>query len=340
MARLNTTPAKQTTARKLTKLSDKKEPHTPVRRIFKEWSPTEAEEDREEQWRIATDAWAKDKSYGFGGRPPLGRNRSQREKKATLATNFNILPDSDGTSDVDQGYRSSTSSARKEVIEPTVPLKQAHINSLLLPLAQQPRNRPTQKLETYDYAKENDPIDGEEEENAPTISRHSSNASSRYSPTRRNARQDMEVKEGNLRFLSYRQSQESNSEDEGGDNSFSSLDGFIVSDNEELSYYETTADELKEEDSPTRISPPRPRRRLLRGRRPNPEAELKEALMNPSYKNDLCLEPSLPPSMTIQSPQPKPKPERAHVKNPQMTKNMKMLNLGDPDTDSQLQRDR
>ncbi|KAH3433055.1 hypothetical protein KXV60_001154 [Aspergillus fumigatus] len=339
MARLNTTPAKQTTARKLTKLSDKKEPHTPVRRIFKEWSPTEAEEDREEQWRIATDAWAKDKSYGFGGRPPLGRNRSQREKKATLATNFNILPDSDGTSDVDQGYRSSTSSARKEVIEPTVPLKQAHINSLLLPLAQQPRNRPTQKLETYDYAKENDPIDGEEEENAPTISRHSSNASSRYSPTRRNARQDMEVKEGNLRFLSYRQSQESNSEDEGGDNSFSSLDGFIVSDNEELSYYETTADELEEEDSPTRISPPRPRRRLLRGRRPNPEAELKEALMNPSYKNDLCLEPSLPPSMTIQSPQPKPKPERAHVKNSQMTKNMKMLNLGDPDTDSQLQRD-
>jgi hypothetical protein len=150
----------------------------------------------------------------------------------------------------------------------------------------------------------------------------------------------MEEKEGNLRFLSYRQSQESNSEDEGGDNSFSSLDDFIVSDNEELSYHETSADELEEEEIPKRISAPRARRRLLRGRRPNPEAELREALMNPSCKDDLCLEPSLPPTMTIPSPQLKPKPEKSHVKNFKMTKDMKMLNLQDSDTDSQLQRDR
>ncbi|KAF4203947.1 hypothetical protein CNMCM8927_008094 [Aspergillus lentulus] len=339
MARLNATPAKQTTARRLTKLSEKKEPHTSVRRIFKDRSPTiEAEEDREEQWRIATDAWAKDRSYGFGGRPPLGRNRSQREKKATLAANFNILPDSDGSSDVDEDYKSSTSSAPEEAVKTTVPLKQAHVNSLLLPLSQQPRNRPTQKLETYDYAKENDPIDGEEEENAQPISRHSSNASSRYSPTRRNARQDMEEKEGNLRFLCYRQSQESNSEYEEGDKSFSSLDDFIVSDGEELSYHETSADELEEEEIPKRISPPRPRRRLLRGRRPNPEAELRETLMNPSYKDDLCLEPSLPPTMTIPTSQLKPKPEKSHVKDSKMTK-AKVLNLEDSDTDSQLQRD-
>jgi hypothetical protein len=323
------------------KLSEKKEPHTSVRRIFKEWSPTtEAEDDREEQRRIGTEAWAKERSYGFGGRPPLGRSRSQREKKTTLAANFNILPDSDGSSDVDQDYRSSTSSACEETIKTTVPLKQAHVNSLLLPLSQQPRNRPTQKLETYDYAKENDPIDGEEEENAPTISRHSSNASSRYSPTRRNARQDMEEKEGNLRFLSYRQSQETNSEDEEGDNSFSSLDDFIVSDNEELSYHETSADEQEEEEIPNKISPPRPRRRLLRGRRPNPEARLREALMNPSYKDDLCLEPSLPPTMTITSSQLKPKPEKSHLKNPKITKDMQIPNLEDSDSDVQLQRDR
>jgi hypothetical protein len=347
MARLNAAPAKQTTVRKLTKLSEKKEAHTSVRRVFKEWSPTtEAEEDSDEQRRIATDAWAKEQSYGFGGKPPLGRSRSQREKKATLAANFDILPDSDGSSDVDQpdqDYRSSsssTSSAREETIKTTVPLNTAHVNSLLLPLSQQPRNRPTPKLETYDYAKENDPIDGAEEENAPTISRHSSNASSRYSPTRRNARQDLEEKEGNLRFLSYRQSQETISEDEGGDNSFSSLDDFIVSDNEELSYHETSADEIEEEETPKRISPPRPKRRLLRGRRPNSEARLKEALASPLYKNDLCLEPSLPLTMTIPSPQLQPKHEKSHVKSPKFTKDMEILNLEDSDSDSHLQRNR
>ncbi|KAF7167190.1 hypothetical protein CNMCM6106_002844 [Aspergillus hiratsukae] len=338
MARLNAAATKQTPVRKSTKLSEKKEAQTFVRRVFKEWSPTtEAEEDREEQWRTATDAWAKEQSYGFGGKPPLGRSRSQREKKTTLAANFDILPDSDGSSDVDQEYRSSTSSAREETM-PTVPLKQAHVNSLLLPLSQQPRNRPTPKLETYDYAKENDPIDGDEEENAPTISRHSSNASSRYSPTRRNARQDLEEKEGNLRFLSYRQSQETVSEDESGDNSFSSLDDFIVSDNEELSYDETSADEAEEEETLKSISPPRPRRRLLRGRRPNPEARLKEALTSPLYEDDLCLEPSLPPTMTIPTPQLQPKHEKSHVKSRKITKDMKILNLEDSDSDSQLQR--
>lgn len=341
MARLNAAPAKQTSVRKLTKLSEKTEHHTSVRRVLKERLPTtEAEEDREEQWRIATDAWAKEQSYGFGGRPPLGRSRSQREKKTTLAANFDILPDSDGSSDVDQDYRSSTSSAREETIKTTIPLNTAHVNSLLLPLSQQPRNRPTPKLETYDYAKENDPIDGDEEENAPTISRHSSNASSRYSPTRRNARQDLEEKEGNLRFLSYRQSQETVSEDEDRDNSFSSLDDFIVSDNEELSYHETSADETEEEKTLKSISPPRPRRRLLRGRRPNPEARPKEALTSPSYQDDLCLEPSLPPTMTIPSPQLQPKHEKSHVKSPKITKGIKILNLEDSDSDSQPQRNR
>jgi hypothetical protein len=83
-------------------------------------------------------------------------------------------------------------------------------------------------------------------------------------------------------------------EDESEGDSFDSLDDFIVSDDNELSYHEVTENESSETEAETRpsLSPePSPRKRLMRGRRPMPQAETKmeegaieKAPLSPNHK--------------------------------------------------------
>lgn len=72
-------------------------------------------------------------------------------------------------------------------------------------------------------------------------------------------------------------------EDNCGDNSFDSLDEFIVSDNEEISYHETSDSETEDEKAPTPPPPPpqSTRKRLMTGRRPNSDTGKKELNENP-----------------------------------------------------------
>lgn len=207
---------------------------------------------------------------------------------------------------------SSGASAYSHVSKTTIskdPLKLTHVNSLLLSgsVFQQARNhrhrRAPRKSETIDYDKENDPVElpGDEEEEerqregdaVSSLTRRSSDASSRRVPGGRDSRKT--VGRNNGLFPTYRQQQswerdveeeedeeEKNSEDNGFDDD--SLDDFIVSDSEEVSYYETSSvgGEAEEENEGKKIqkipssppsSPHKPRRRLMRGRRPAAKQE-------------------------------------------------------------------
>lgn len=71
-------------------------------------------------------------------------------------------------------------------------------------------------------------------------------------------------------------------EDGCGDNSFNSLDDFVVSDNEDVSYQETSDSETEPEKAPTPPPPPKStRKRLMRGRKPNSNTDPKGLNGNP-----------------------------------------------------------
>lgn len=66
-----------------------------------------------------------------------------------------------------------------------------------------------------------------------------------------------------------------------GDTSFNSLDDFVVSDNEDISYQETSDAETEPEKAPTPPPPKSTRKRLIRGRRPNSDTDSKGLSGNP-----------------------------------------------------------
>ena len=176
---------------------------------------------------------------------------------------FNILPDSESTSESEIGQRKPTGKQTR-----TRTLGIARVNSLLLPTKQRPR--PTFR-ETADYDKENDVP-----EHATEGYRTSDSTPSRQTPPRRNASQAPRSRTGDRATRQpVTDEQEEEIEDQGFDDSFDSLDDFIVSDNEELSSYEASDHETPEtEDEPTPAASPirSPRKRLMRGRRPASEA--------------------------------------------------------------------
>ncbi|KKK25041.1 hypothetical protein AOCH_003061 [Aspergillus ochraceoroseus] len=270
---------------------------------------------------------------------PAGTTDKQPQERGRLARsgtfsdlNFDIFADSDGASE--RGGDGTPKSKKAS------PLKLARANSLILPLPQAPRARTNRKSELYNYDKENDPVEEVVEEETPSLSRNPSDASStRRSPTRsRNPQQ----------FTRYRQ-QEPNSGDESGEeDSFNSLEDFIVSDNEELSYHETSGDETEEErqhrepQSPPPPPPPPPlppRRRLFRGRRADPTVELEKALLESAKNPDLRLEPSLPAAITIPSPTRNRIPRKLFQNHTEVSEKMDRLKLDDFDPSSQLQQD-
>lgn len=190
-------------------------------------------------------------------------SKGSTHKKHSSGTFFDIFPDSVQTHEDendDVQYKSSPSlPSRKQKTKRT--LKAAPVNSLLLPLQHRRRQRPNTKAGTDDYDKENDLTED-------TMDSYSVEASPQPSP-RRNAEQTPERSRLQDRPMS-RLSLESRGSDEEdcGNDTFNSIDDFVVSDNDEISYHETSGSETDEPESPPPPPPKSARKRLLRGRRP------------------------------------------------------------------------
>lgn len=165
-------------------------------------------------------------------------------------------------------------------------LKVSRANSLLLPIQQRPRQRPNAKVEQDDYDKEND-ITGDAmepytPERSPVPHRSATTRNTTHTPT---------INRELDRSLSRRECKDKD-EDSCGDNGFDSLDEFVVSDNDEISYVETSDSET--EKAPTPPPPPKSaRKRLMRGRRPTPDGEV-DSTNTPVPQSDLGLEHKAP----------------------------------------------
>ncbi|RAL03757.1 uncharacterized protein BO80DRAFT_500073 [Aspergillus ibericus CBS 121593] len=270
---------------------------------------TQKDKAEKEQWAAIDKTWSKNRTSTTAAieRPLPAKNRSQRAGTVSSGT-FDIFSESDGLSETEDSSFSSSRSLSTED-RTTDPLKLSQVNSLLLPLSQQPRNRPPRKSVGYNYDKENDPIDGEEQEDeGSSLSRNSSNASNR-SPARSIARQIPPRGRSRTRYWGSLQPESESDDDNESENGFDSMDDFIVSDNEDVSYHETSDGEtFEEEEKQPTPSPPRTKRRLMRGRRPNAETE--PTHQDHSDKESLHLEPSLPATMTREVPKLDPKPKK------------------------------
>ena len=175
-------------------------------------------------------------------------------------------------------------------------LNAAHANSLLLPLQQRPRQRPTVKVETDDYEKENDIMEETTDPYETTME-----SVSQRSPARRNTPGTPPRAQRNVRSRSPLSPETETADEDCGDNSFDSLEDFIVSDNDEPSYHETSDSETEDEKSPAPSPPPKPtRKRLMRGRRPGGDQETKE-LKDSSVKESFSLSPKIPDAVNLHS---------------------------------------
>lgn len=250
---------------------------------------------------------------------------SQRHSRGPSAI-FEIF--SDDSSIVESGNSSPTKQKK------TRTLKAANVNSLLLPIGQTPRQRPIVKLETDDFEKENDIM-----ENTPERHTATREAPPQASPTRRNiARTPRRSHADNTPLSAQRsQSPESETEEDCEDNSFDSLDEFIVSDNEDLSFHETSNSETEDEKLPSPPPPPKStRKRLMRGRKPDADTE-KKPLRNTSLKAPFRLEPKIPETLRLPSVD-EDSPKHMSQEDFNLSTKLKSLDLnGDNEPASQLE---
>ncbi|PLB50229.1 hypothetical protein P170DRAFT_463487 [Aspergillus steynii IBT 23096] len=344
MARLNTTKPK---AGDDTRPNKKPVRHLGQRGVlqskFRDTVSTSDSEDRDDtQWRSKIKA----------SRTTEGQSQrtARHQRTGTVSSGiFDIFSDADGAGERDDDA-SRSSGANKASKDGALDL--ARVNSLLRRPSQQSRHRTSRKSELYNYDKENDPVEVElaedDDSHTPsTISRNPSDASQR-SPVR-NARQTPARSGSNRLYSQYRQPQRRPEDEDSEDNGFGSLDEFIVSDNEEPSYHETSDNETEDE-RVQEIPSFKPKRKLMRGRRPNPEAELLKRLQHPSPKDDLRLEPSLPAAITL-PPSPERKSEWKNESEPEQeseepsqddvnfSEKMHHLSLEDNDPSAQLQQE-
>lgn len=215
--------------------------------------------------------------------PKGSPKRSPQKQKLGPGTMFDIFPDPA----IESGSSASNTPNKPKR---TRTLKAIKANSLLLPLQPRPRHRTTVKAETDDYDKENDTMEDMTEpftmalDIAPT-----QRSSTRREPNPARTRTDH-------RPLSQ-VTPDTEERDTCGDDSSDSLDGFIVSDNEEISYHETSDPETKEEKAPTPSPPKSTRKRLMRGRRPISKVEDKASNgVSPRTSSALDLDATEPPS--------------------------------------------
>ena len=278
---------------------------------------------RATQWKIEREVGTAPSKF------PLQRSQSQRSGKSS-GSSFDIFNDADEISEKEDKSKpsskrsSGSNDGRKAESKP--PLKLAKVNSMLLPVPQQTRTRPSRKSE-LDYDKENDMGEEEADEPAPTAS------DQQQPPTGqdRDLGQILRRTENSQQFQGFR---EPAARDGGSsaseDNAFDSMDDFIVSDNEELSYYDTS--EAETDDDVTPPSPPPTRRRLFRGRRPDPESEVRE-------KEALRLGPSLSSKLVISSLASDSLPKGVSQNELDVEEKMHGLSLDNNDASSQLEKD-
>lgn len=278
-------------------------------------------------------------------RAPLQKSRSQRSGKSSGGS-FDIFCDGDAASERECEKGSSVGGPRREE-NTKPPLNYAKVNSLLLPLPQQGRSRPTRKSE-LDYDKENDVAEEEVEDLYGSTT--AGGTRRRGAPDRRDeALHETPGRNGSGRQLwAYREpeteGQEEEEEEEGrgadsDDNGFDSLDDFIVSDNEELSYHGGSESE-DEVDVP---SPPQPppttRRRLFRGRRPDSDGEAKEELEQPSQKKEPSLGSSRLSESTLPSLMSDSESKEVSQNGLNIAEEMDSLSLENNDPSSQLEKE-
>lgn len=246
------------------------------------------------------------------------------------AAEFDIFSDHDApawSGNVEENHSSLSTSPRKQ--KKTKALKATNINSLLLPLQQSLRQRPSIKVETDDYEKENDIPDNVIDSYSATMDvspQWSRSGRNMASPARGSRAADRARNDLN---------QETDDEDNCGDNSFNSLDDFIVSDNDELSFYETsdsdTAEESQKVLTPSPPPPPKStRKRLMRGRRPSPAREEDEENKS-SAKGPFELEPKIPDSIGLRAGS-KDSPKQPSQEDSQLETKLSNLALVDEKT--------
>lgn len=292
---------------------------------------------------------------------------SEGEEGSSIASSLSASSSSSPFSHSASSHTSSDSLQSHDV-KTKNPLSLAHVNSMILPLSQQPARisrRPTtatattttttataaritspEPEETDNYDKENEPIEQEpEDDTVSSLTRSSSDASSRTAPIRRNNSQTSgkDRRTGPL-FSTYRQretvEEQGDSEVDVDNGIDDSLNDFVVSDNEDLSYQETSGSddsEEEEERKKTPSSPPlsRPKRRLMRGRRPAPRlesepqsgAEVEKSWKTPSHRGQSPVE-----STDAPLPSPGVKPQDNGI----ITDKLGDLNLEDNDPSCQL----
>ena len=270
-------------------------------------------------------------------RPTLQKSSSQRSGKSSTGS-FDIFYDAASENEDERESSIGGSSGEGKT---NSPLKSAKVNSLLLPLPQQGRSRPTRKSE-LDYDKENDVAEEEVEDLLrPTTTGWTGRREA-------SARRDVSLDEtpgrnGNGRqFSAYREPE--TEEEEGGadsdDNGFDSLDDFIVSDNEEISYHDGSESE-SEDDVPSPPPPPpsTTRRRLFRGRRPDPEEEVKKEQEQLSQKEEPALESSRLSESTLPSLMSDSESKDVSQNRLNISESMDSLSLENNDPSLQLERD-
>ncbi|KAJ5779577.1 hypothetical protein N7457_007297 [Penicillium paradoxum] len=227
---------------------------------------------------LPREPWSNTRNTAKHNVPTKPQNQTRRQGTGSGGF-FDIFSDNASASESETQQRS----AGKQQKQKTLGL--ARVNSLLLPAKRRPR--PALRRETQDYDKENDlPDHASDGHRTPDLT-----------PTRPSASQvppgsrigSLSVRRPEIDYQPRQEEDEEEQEEQEQEDeqaqpqlsfeeedSSDSLDGFIVSDNDELSSHETsdsetanTEDELSPVPSPIRS----PRKRLIRGRKPEPEPE-------------------------------------------------------------------
>lgn len=198
---------------------------------------------------------------------------------------FDIFPDPA----IESGSSASNTPQKQKK---TRTLRATKANSLLLPLQQRQRQRTSVKVETDDYDKENDITDEVGEPH------NTETEAPRRSPTRRTRDTAPTARRSRAEEKQPSPVRSDSDEDNVGDDSFDSIDDFIVSDNDDVSYYETSDSETEEEKAPTPPPPKSTRKRLMRGRKPasHTEERVSEDSCTPSRPDGTSLDSTASPT--------------------------------------------
>ncbi|KAJ9215971.1 hypothetical protein DTO166G4_2515 [Paecilomyces variotii] len=279
------------------------EPKTVQRTARSKKEPKHLFEDSEnsddEGTRTARKLWTKTSTNNLKIRSPT---KTPRPPKPVAGSDFEIFDDGDSGSEDGDAELSSITTISNGVTT-RLPLSLAPVNSFLLPppktvQRRQPRAR---KGDSDDYDKENDVFEGESFE---------LEVRGRASPIRRAHSRPLSQRPGKgngkgKQFTSYREPSNETDDSEAetasklGEDTFDSLADFIVGTDEEPSVHESVDESISRD---IEAGTQKTRKRLIRGRRPNTEAQMKQYLAGGETFDTLRLEPSLPTQIDMGSP--------------------------------------